>query len=113
MTKEKKAERYRHIFPSSPYTFEILQILDSKGPLSYSELKTLADIKPEKSSKFAYSLQKLIPQELVSRNRTKRHYVCTNVGRIILNITTKLLEGQEKSDVKSVFLVSSSVLQYY
>ena len=94
MTKEKKAERYRYIFPSSPYTFEILQILDSKGPLSYSELKTLADIKPEKSSKFAYSLQKLIPQGLVSRNRAKRHYVITNpVGKVIYGIG-KLVEEE-------------------
>ena len=87
MTKEKKAERYRYIFPSSPYTFEILQILDSKGPLSYSELKTLADIKPEESSKFAYRLQKLVMEGLVSRNRAKRHYVITNpTGKVIIGI---------------------------
>ena len=76
---------------------EILRILNSKGPLSYSELKTLAGVKSEKeSSELMRHLRKLVQEELVSRNRTKRHYVCTNVGRIILNITTKLLEGQEK-----------------
>ena len=94
MTKEKKAERYRYIFPSSPYTFEILQILDSKGPLSYSKLKTLADIKPEESSKFAYRLQKLVMEGLVSRNRAKRHYVITNpAGKVIIGIE-KMVEKE-------------------
>ena len=87
MTKEKKAERYMHTFPSIPYNFEILQILDSKGPLSYSELKTLAGVKPEESGKFAYHLQNLVQRGLVSRNRAKRHYVITNpVGKVIIGI---------------------------
>ena len=92
MTKEKKAKRHRYIFPSSPYTFEILQILDSKGPLSYSELKTLADIIPEESSKFSYSLQKLVLDGLVSRNKAERHYDITYpAGKIIYGIG-KLVE---------------------
>ena len=94
MTKEKKAKRHRYILSSRPYAFEILQILDSKGSLSYSELKTLADIKPEESSKFAYCLQKLVMEGLVSRIRAKRHYAITNpAGKVIIGIG-KLVEKE-------------------
>ena len=51
------SKRVRMIFSvmASPNRIDILRILNSKGPLTYSELKSLAGFKSKKESgKFAY-----------------------------------------------------------
>ncbi len=78
---------------ASPNRLEILRILNTKGPLSYSELKTLAGFKSKKESgKFAYHLRKLVRQMLVTLNRAERRYTVTNLGRLILNLTRQIEE---------------------
>ena len=60
------SKRVRMIFSvmASPNRIDILRILNSKGPLTYSELKSLAGFKSKKESgKFAYHLRKLLPSE--------------------------------------------------
>ena len=57
------SKRVRMIFSvmASPNRIDILRILNSKGPLTYSELKSLAGFKSKKESgKFAYHLRKLL-----------------------------------------------------
>jgi ribonucleoside-triphosphate reductase len=72
---------------------EILRILNTKGPLSYSELKALAGFKSKKESgKFAYHLRKLVRQRLIALNRGERKYTVTNLGRLILNLTRQIEE---------------------
>ena len=54
------SKRVRMIFSvmASPNRIDILRILNSKGPLTYSELKSLAGFKSKKESgKFAYHLE--------------------------------------------------------
>ena len=56
------SKRVRMIFSvmASPNRIDILRILNSKGPLTYSELKSLAGFKSKKESgKFAYHLRKI------------------------------------------------------
>ena len=55
------SKRVRMIFSvmASPNRIDILRILNSKGPLTYSELKSLAGFESKKESgKFAYHLRK-------------------------------------------------------
>ncbi len=78
---------------ASPNRLDILRILNSKGPLSYSELKTLAGFKSKKESgKFAYHLRKLVKQTLISLNRAERKYTVTSLGRLVLNLTRQIEE---------------------
>ena len=78
---------------ASPNRLDILRILNTKGPLSYSELKTLAGFKSKKESgKFAYHLRKLVKQTLISLNRAERKYTVTNLGRLVLNLTRQIEE---------------------
>ncbi len=66
------SKRVRMIFSvmASPNRIDILRILNSKGPLTYSELKSLAGFKSKKESgKFAYHLRKLLRQSLVALNK--------------------------------------------
>lgn len=78
---------------ASPNRLDILRILNSKGPLSYSELKTLAGFKSKKESgKFAYHLRKLVKQSLISLNRAERKYTVTSLGRLVLNLTRQIEE---------------------
>lgn len=78
---------------ASPNRIEILRILHTEGPLTYSELKSLAGFKSKKESgKFAYHLRKLVRQALISLNRSERKYVVTNLGRLILNLTRQIEE---------------------
>ena len=60
----------------------ILQILKSKGPLPYDELRTQCGFMTQKESgKFAYHLKKLVEQSFVSRDSES---VCaiTNLGKL-------------------------------
>jgi len=78
---------------ASPNRLDILRILNTKGPLSYSELKTLAGFKSKKESgKFAYHLRKLVKQTLIALNRAERKYSVTNLGRLVLNLTRQIEE---------------------
>ncbi|MCP8307390.1 MAG: helix-turn-helix domain-containing protein [archaeon] len=78
---------------ASPNRLEILRILNAKGPLSYSDLKTLAGFKSKKESgKFAYHLRKLVKQALVSLNRGERKYAISSLGRLLLNLTRQIEE---------------------
>ncbi len=78
---------------ASPNRLDILRILNTKGPLSYSELKTLAGFKSKKESgKFAYHLRKLVKQTLIALNRAERKYAVTSLGRLVLNLTRQIEE---------------------
>ncbi len=84
---------------ASPQRLEILRILNIKGPLTYSTLKTLAGFKSKKESgKFAYHLRKLVRQLLIQLNRQERKYTVTNLGRLVLNLTRQI---EEQSLVES------------
>ncbi|MFC1755644.1 anaerobic ribonucleoside-triphosphate reductase, partial [Thermoproteota archaeon] len=84
---------------ASSNRLEILRILNTKGPLSYSELKTLAGFKSKKESgKFAYHLRKLVRQMLITLNRQERKYTVTSLGRLVLNVTRQI---EEQSVVES------------
>ncbi len=92
---------------ASPNRLDILRILNTKGPLSYSELKTLAGFKSKKESgKFAYHLRKLVKQTLISLNRAERKYTVTSLGRLVLNLT-KQIEEQSMLESGKLFVRSS------
>jgi anaerobic ribonucleoside-triphosphate reductase len=95
------SRRVRTIYSviASSNRLEILRILNTKGPLSYSELKTLAGFKSKKESgKFAYHLRKLVRQMLINLNRQERKYTVTSLGRLVLNLTRQI---EEQSVVES------------
>jgi len=95
MSMETVSRRVRGIYSAiaSPNRLEVLRILNSKGPLSYSDLKTLAGFKSKKESgKFAYHLRKLVRQTLVSLNRNDRKYSISSLGRLVLNLTRQIEE---------------------
>jgi hypothetical protein len=84
---------------ASPNRIDILRILNSKGPLTYSELKSLAGFRSKKESgKFAYHLRKLLRQSLVGLNKAERRYAITNLGKLVLNLARQI---EEKSIVES------------
>ena len=86
------SKRVRMIFSvmASPNRIDILRILNSKGPLTYSELKSLAGFKSKKESgKFAYHLRKLLRQSLVALNKSERRYTITNLSLIHISEPTR------------------------
>jgi ribonucleoside-triphosphate reductase len=84
---------------ASPNRIDILRILNSKGPLTYSELKSLAGFKSKKESgKFAYHLRKLLRQSLVALNKGERRYTITNLGKLVLSLARQI---EERSIVES------------
>src|SRR3970282_2916963 len=95
------AKRVRNIysFIASSNRLEVLRILNSKGPLSYSELKTLSGFKSKKESgKFAYHLRKLLRQSLVALNKSERRYTITNLGKLVLSLARQI---EERSIIES------------
>ena len=98
---ESASRRVRMIFSvmASPNRIDILRILYSKGPLTYSELKSLAGFKSKKESgKFAYHLRKLLRQSLVSLNKAERRYTITNLGKLVLSLARQI---EERSIIES------------
>ena len=84
---------------ASPNRIDILRILNSKGPLTYSELKSLAGFKSKKESgKFAYHLRKLLRQSLVALNKSERRYTITNLGKLVLSLARQI---EERSIIES------------
>ena len=95
------SKRVRMIFSvmASPNRIDILRILNSKGPLTYSELKSLAGFKSKKESgKFAYHLRKLLKQSLVALNKSERRYTITNLGKLVLSLARQI---EERSIIES------------
>src|ERR687888_1820557 len=98
---ESASKRVRMIFSvmASPNRIDILRILNSKGPLPYSELKSLAGFKSKKESgKFAYHLRKLLRQSLVALNKGERRYTITNLGKLVLSLARQI---EERSIIES------------
>ena len=98
---ETASKRVRMIFSvmASPNRIDILRILNSKGPLTYSELKSLAGFKSKKESgKFAYHLRKLLRQSLVALNKAERRYTITNLGKLVLSLARQI---EERSIIES------------
>src|SRR3970040_468140 len=95
------SKRVRMIFSvmASPNRIDILRILNSKGPLTYSELKSLAGFKSKKESgKFAYHLRKLLRQSLLALNKSERRYTITNLGKLVLSLARQI---EERSIIES------------
>ena len=95
------SKRVRMIFSvmASPNRIDILRILNSKGPLTYSELKSLAGFRSKKESgKFAYHLRKLLRQSLVALNKSERRYTITNLGKLVLSLARQI---EERSIIES------------
>ncbi len=77
----------------------ILKILNSKGPLTYSELKSHAGFTSKKESgKFAYHLRKLSRQSFIALNKGEKRYTITNLGRSVLNLIKDI---EDRSIVES------------
>src|SRR5579885_3624358 len=98
---ESASKRVRMIFSvmASPNRIDILRILNTKGPLTYSELKALAGFKSKKESgKFAYHLRKLLRQLLVALNKGERRYTITNLGKLVLSLARQI---EERSIIES------------
>ncbi len=78
---------------ASANRIDILKILNSKGSLTYSELKEYAGFKSKKESgKFAYHLRKLTRQSLISLNKGEKKYAITNLGKLVLNLVRQIEE---------------------
>ncbi len=72
---------------------EMLRVLNSEGPLTYSELKVNVGFKSKRESgKFAYHLRKLLRYSLISLNKQERRYMITNRGKLILGIIKQIEE---------------------
>ncbi|GIU72571.1 MAG: hypothetical protein KatS3mg003_2109 [Candidatus Nitrosocaldaceae archaeon] len=97
----KSSKKAKTIFSvlASANRVDILKILNSKGPLTYSELKEYAGFKSKKESgKFAYHLRKLTRQSLIALNRGEKKYTITNLGKLVLNLVRQI---EERSLVES------------
>ena len=90
-----RSKRVKMLFSvlTSPYRLELLRILNSRGPLAYSDLKTYAGFHSKKESgKFAYHLRKLGKQSLIMMNKSEKRYIITNIGKLVINLAREVEE---------------------
>ncbi|MFQ5920392.1 MAG: anaerobic ribonucleoside-triphosphate reductase [Nitrososphaerales archaeon] len=113
---ESASKRVRMIFSvmASPNRIDILRILNSKGPLTYSELKAHAGFKSKKESgKFAYHLRKLLRQSLVALNKAERRYTITNLGKLVLSLARQIEERSIIESGKMYVRTSNQTIQEF
>lgn len=87
--------RVKKIFSAmdSPQRLRILRTLNSKGPLSYSELKKFAGFHPKsESGKFAYHLRSLDNPGLVLLDKNTKQYGITNLGKMTISLVKQIEE---------------------
>ncbi|MEM2856003.1 MAG: helix-turn-helix domain-containing protein [Candidatus Nitrosocaldaceae archaeon] len=92
---DKLSKRSKNIFSvlASSNRIDILKILNTKGALTYSELKAHTGFKSKKESgKFAYHLRKLLKYSLIASNKGEKKYIITNRGKDILNFVKQIEE---------------------
>lgn len=92
---DKLSKRSKNIFSvlASSNRIDILKILNTKGALTYSELKAHTGFKSKKESgKFAYHLRKLLKYSLIASNKGEKKYIITNRGKDILNLVKQIEE---------------------
>lgn len=104
-----RTKRVKALFAAltSPYRIQMLRVLNSKGPLSYSDLKTHAGFHSKRESgKFAYHLRDLSQQSLIYVNRTEKRYMITNIGKVVIGLVRQI-EQQSLSEEGPIFVRSS------
>src|SRR5918995_2430528 len=111
---ESASKRVRMIFSvmASPNRIDILRILNSKGPLTYSELKSLAGFKSKKESgKFAYHLRKLLRHSIEEFNSHKIIQSLVREANMPLEQANKITEEVENKIYKfqTSYLTSSLI----
>ncbi|MXX20642.1 MAG: ArsR family transcriptional regulator [Cenarchaeum sp. SB0661_bin_35] len=87
--------RVKKIFSAidSPQRLRILRTLNSKGPLSYSDLKKFAGFHPKsESGKFAYHLRSLDNPVLVLLDKNTKQYDITSLGKTAINLVKQIEE---------------------
>lgn len=103
-------KRVKSIFSviASQSRLEILKILNTKGSMSYSELKQQTGFRSKKESgKFAYHLRKLLRQNLITQNKAEKKYMLTSLGRLVLT-AAKQIEEQALIESGRLYVRTSS-----
>ena len=78
---------------SNPNRMTTMRILNSRGTMTYSELKSAIGLKNKRDSgKFSYHLRELLKLALLSYNQTEKTYSITNLGRMALNVAQQVEE---------------------
>ena len=78
-------------FPNPDFNkINILKILNSKGSTRYDELRNQCGFETRRGSGiFAYQLEKLLGQSLIAHGKSKKEYIITSLGKLVLNLDKK------------------------
>lgn len=78
---------------SSPTRVQILRLLHSRGPLSYSEIMGPLNLDPSHDAgKFAYHLRSILGAGLIDVDRETRKYRLTDLGRLVTEFSWNIDE---------------------
>lgn len=92
---ESNTRRVRAIFSvvANPVRLDIIQKLNMRGNMTYTELKALTGFKAKKESgKFAYHLRKLVKANLVMHYSSDKKYGVTPLGKAVLLLARQIGE---------------------
>ena len=108
--------RVKKIFSAmdSPQRLRILRALNSKGPLSYSDLKKFAGFHPKaESGKYAYHLRSLDNPGLVTLDKNTKRYGITNLGKIALSLAKQIEEKSIHESGRMYVRTSHQVIEEF
>lgn len=92
---------------SSPVRLQILRLLSSRGPLTYSEIMEQLNFKPSRDAgKFVYHLKNLIAANLISLDKETRRYKITVLGSMVNSFFQELAEYSLKKSEKMLVRTS-------
>ncbi|HYB92702.1 MAG TPA: anaerobic ribonucleoside-triphosphate reductase [archaeon] len=94
---------------SSPVRIQIVRLIHTKGPLSYSEIMEALQLDPSRDAgKFAYHLRSILQAGLIDVDRETRKYILTDLGRMVVSFSHDIEDYAMKKNRK--LMVRSSRL---
>jgi ribonucleoside-triphosphate reductase len=99
---------------SAPTRIQILKLLTTKGPLSYSEIMEMLNLEPAKDAgKFVYHLRNLLSTGLIDLESETKKYKITDLGIMVVNFSENLEEYALKEAGKLLVRTSRYTIEEF
>ena len=99
---------------SSPVRTQILRLLISRGPLTYSEIMEKLNLKPSKDAgKFVYHLKSLVSAGLITLDKESRRYKVTELGSMVNEFFQQLAEYSLRKGGKLLVRTSRYMIEEF
>ena len=97
---------------ASPLRIQMLRLLNTQGPLAYSEIMESLNLDPGRDAgKFAYHLRSVLQAGLIDVDKETKKYMLTDLGRLVVDFSQNLEEYAMKKSRKLLVRTSRLAIE--